>query len=58
MYSTALTLASIARGESVDTAVVVATAAAGLKTTRPGGRAGIPGRATVDAFLREHGYES
>ncbi len=46
--------ACIAQGESVDTAIRVATAAAGIKATRPGGRSGSPDRATVDRFLREH----
>jgi sugar/nucleoside kinase (ribokinase family) len=46
--------ACIAQGESVDVAIQVATAAAGLKATRPGGRSGIPSRAMVDQFLREH----
>jgi sulfofructose kinase len=43
--------ASIARGEGVDRAIQVATAAAGLKATQPGGRAGIPDRVTVERFL-------
>jgi sugar/nucleoside kinase (ribokinase family) len=43
--------ACIARGETVDRAIRVATAAAGLKATQPGGRAGIPDRATVERFL-------
>jgi ribokinase len=43
--------ACIARGEAVEVAMRVATAAAGLKATRPGGRAGIPNRATIDEFL-------
>jgi sugar/nucleoside kinase (ribokinase family) len=46
--------ASLARGEGVDTAIRVATAAAALKATQAGGRAGIPSRATVDRFLQEH----
>jgi sulfofructose kinase len=44
--------ACIAQGESVDTAVRIATAAAGIKATQPGGRAGIPGRAAIDRFLK------
>jgi sulfofructose kinase len=44
--------ACIARGESVSTAIRVATAAAGLKAAHPGGRTGIPDRATVDNFLK------
>lgn len=43
--------ACIARGETVERAVLVATATAGLKATHPGGRAGIPYRATVEALL-------
>jgi sugar/nucleoside kinase (ribokinase family) len=38
----------------VDTAVWIATAAAGIKATQPGGRAGIPDRATIDRVLKEH----
>jgi sugar/nucleoside kinase (ribokinase family) len=49
--------ASIARGDSVARAIVAATGAAGLKATRPGGRAGIPDRATLDRFLKEHGID-
>jgi sulfofructose kinase len=45
--------ACIAQGESVPMAIKVATATAGLKATQPGGRTGIPNRATVDRFLRE-----
>jgi len=43
--------ACLARGEGVHTAIRVATAAAGIKATQPGGRAGIPDRATVERFL-------
>jgi sulfofructose kinase len=43
--------ASIARGDGVGQAIRVATATAGLKATQPGGRAGIPDRATVERFL-------
>jgi sulfofructose kinase len=43
--------ASIARGDGVDRAIQVATAAAGLKATQPGGRSGIPDRVTVERFL-------
>jgi sulfofructose kinase len=46
--------ACIAQGESVDTAIQIATAAAGIKATQPGGRTGIPGRAMIDRFLREY----
>jgi len=44
--------ARIAQGEAVPAAIRVATATAALKATRPGGRAGIPNRATVEAFLK------
>jgi sulfofructose kinase len=44
--------ASIARGDGVDRAIQVATATAGLKATHPGGRTGIPDRATVECFLK------
>jgi sulfofructose kinase len=47
--------ACIAQGESVDTTVRIATAAAGIKATQPGGRAGIPDRAAIDRFLEGHG---
>jgi sulfofructose kinase len=43
--------AYIAQGEPVRKAVEVATVAAGLKATKPGGRAGIPTRAVVDEVL-------
>lgn len=43
--------ACIAQGEAVDSAVLVATAAAGLKATQAGGRAGIPDRDTIDRYL-------
>lgn len=43
--------ACLARGESVHLALQVATVAAGLKATRPGGRSGIPDRATIDQVL-------
>jgi sulfofructose kinase len=46
--------ACIAQGESVDSAVQIATAAAGIKATQPGGRTGIPSQAQIDRFLREH----
>jgi ribokinase len=48
--------AIIARGGSVERAVQVATAAAGLKATQPGGRAGIPDGETVKRFLMEQGF--
>lgn len=43
--------AMIARGEPVARAVAVATVAAGLKATQPGGRPGIPDWATVERYL-------
>jgi sulfofructose kinase len=46
--------ACIAQGESVDTTVRIATAAAGIKATQPGGRAGIPDRVAIDRFLKEN----
>jgi sulfofructose kinase len=46
--------ACIAQGESVAQAIQVATAAAGIKATQPGGRAGIPNREALDQFLKEH----
>jgi len=44
--------AAIARGESVERAVRLANAAAGLKATHPGGRAGIPSLEKVKRLLR------
>jgi sulfofructose kinase len=44
--------ACISRGDDISTAIEVAAAAAALKATRPGGRAGIPDRAAVDRFLQ------
>jgi sulfofructose kinase len=49
--------ACIARDEGVDVAIRIATAAASLKATQPGGRAGIPDRATVERFLAQGGWE-
>lgn len=43
--------ACLAQGESAHKALQVATVAAGLKATQPGGRSGIPDRATVDRVL-------
>lgn len=42
-------MAELARGESIEQALRVATVAAGIKATRPGGRQGIPDRAEVEA---------
>jgi len=47
--------ACIARGEGVSAAIRVATAAAGIKATQPGGRVGIPDRPTVERFLAGEG---
>lgn len=43
--------ACLAQGESAHKALAVATVAAGLKATQPGGRSGIPDRATIDRVL-------
>jgi sugar/nucleoside kinase (ribokinase family) len=48
--------ACIAQGESVDSAVRVASAAAALKATQPGGRAGIPSRAAINQFMRANAH--
>jgi sulfofructose kinase len=45
---------AIAERMPVPAALRFASATAALKCTRPGGRAGIPDRATLDAFLRQH----
>jgi sugar/nucleoside kinase (ribokinase family) len=45
--------ACLARREGVARAVIVATVAAGLKATRPGGRSGIPDLKTVERYLQE-----
>lgn len=45
--------AALASGEGVDRAIRIATAAAGLKATQAGGRAGIPSRAAVEKLLGE-----
>jgi sulfofructose kinase len=41
----------IAQGQAVEEAIRVASAAAAIKATRSGGRAGIPTRAAIDRFL-------
>lgn len=46
--------ACLAQGESIAKAIQVASAAAALKATQPGGRRGIPNRAAVDQFLVTH----
>ena len=43
--------ASLARGESIERRIAVATAAAAIKATRPGGQAGIPTLEAVETFL-------
>jgi len=45
--------ACLARGDGMSQAIRVATAAAAIKATRPGGRNGIPNQMTIDSFLRE-----
>jgi sulfofructose kinase len=47
--------AAISRGESAPRAIQVATAAAGLKATQSGGRAGIPNFSTVEEMLGAFG---
>ena len=49
--------AAIVRGESVPRAITVATAAAGLKATQPGGRRGIPDWETVERIIEEQALE-
>ena len=46
--------ACIARGESIGRAIQIATAAAGIKAMRPGGRSGIPDLPMIVRFLKEH----
>jgi len=43
--------ACIARGKSVSSAIQIATAAAGIKATQPGGRSGIPNLPTIERYL-------
>lgn len=50
--------ACLAQGESVAATIEVASAAAALKATQPGGRSGIPDRAAVDRFLRMQKQEN
>ena len=47
---------ALAEGQAEEDAVVFASAAAALKCTRVGGRAGAPHRAEVEAFLKENGH--
>ena len=49
--------ACVAQGESVRTALQVATVAAGIKVTRPGGRSGIPHRAMIEQVLQKQSRE-
>jgi sugar/nucleoside kinase (ribokinase family) len=49
--------AAIVRGASVARAITVATAAAGLKATQPGGRKGIPTWEAVERIIQEQGLE-
>ena len=53
VFHGAFTLA-LAEGASESVAFRFASATAALKCSRPGARAGIPDRATVDDFLRSH----
>ena len=43
--------ASLARGESIERRMILASAAAAIKATRPGGQAGIPTLEAVESFL-------
>jgi sulfofructose kinase len=49
--------AAIVRGESVPRAIKVASAAAGLKATQPGGRRGIPNWEAVERIIEEQALE-
>jgi sugar/nucleoside kinase (ribokinase family) len=46
--------AALSRGESVEACIRTASATAAIKATQPGGRGGIPDRATVEAFIANH----
>jgi len=46
--------AALAQGEGIPGAIRLASAAAAIKATRPGGRAGIPDRAAVERFIGEY----
>ena len=50
--------ACLAWGQAVSRAVEVASAAAALKATQPGGRTGIPDLPTVERFLKERGHDN
>jgi len=43
---------ALARGENLENRIRFASAAAALKSTRPGGQSGIPDRPTVEEFLK------
>jgi sugar/nucleoside kinase (ribokinase family) len=47
--------AALARGLGLEDRIRLASAAAALKATQPGGQAGIPTRAEVEEFLENHG---
>jgi sulfofructose kinase len=49
--------AAVVRGESVPRAITLATAAAGLKATQPGGRRGIPDWEAVERIIQEQRLE-
>jgi sulfofructose kinase len=49
-------MACIAKGETVERAIQVATTAAGIKAGQPGGRMGIPSMPAVEQFLSAHGF--
>lgn len=50
--------AGLAMGRNLEERVRLASATAALKATKPGGQAGIPDLATVEAFLKERWNES
>jgi sugar/nucleoside kinase (ribokinase family) len=50
--------AMIARGESISRAVHVASAAAAIKATQPGGRAGIPNLAVIEQFMGQQSAQA
>jgi sulfofructose kinase len=48
--------AALARGEPLDRRIVLASAAAALKATQPGGQAGCPPLRAVNRFLEKRGF--
>ena len=46
--------AALLRGSKIFQAVIQASAAAGMKATRPGGRAGIPTLSQLEQFIKSH----